>query len=587
VNGVRFLVTVNLEAALRELRIHRPRALWVDAICINQENLSERSSQVRLMSTIYKTATHTAVWLGEETDQSRCAFQLLHSLESLDHLKQWYMLPPSTLTSVIEENLIKFDNHLNNMPNAVAGLRDFWNDVMRRPWWTRAWIIQEIVLSSNATLICGRSSISWKSFQILFNFLGSSAVRVDLTNPWEDVRSGVSAMIHLAARYKDYPNLPLGTLIPSMGPKNATDPRDLVYSFLGLASECSHPLLDLNYAETVSTGDVFMNFAEYTIECEKTLDIICMSEIKAGKQLPTWCPDWSTFTRRGMATSASAPYPLLSKFFIDTFEDLGPEFLACGNRGVEARISRPSGLLLCRGICFDVVKDYGKPMEIERASPSIPLHDFQDWELIMLQNFGNTLIEKPRNHQLVDVADTIHGLFRRISPEITANFTVSRMGQKTWRRSKYLKSDKEYIAGGSVIEAYIRTLVTDRTAAHERLDNASYEAFWKNSVLSLECLSIDPTTRLRGQVVASNMLARICQRSLIVSEKGYIGLGPAKVQKGDLMCILYGSSVPIILRQEDDHFLFVGEAYVHGAMYGEVMHSLEIGKAAEREFIIR
>jgi hypothetical protein len=187
----------------------------------------------------------------------------------------------------------------------------------------------------------------------------------------------------------------------------------------------------------------------------------------------------------------------------------------------------------------------------------------------------------------VDVADTIHGLFRRIAPEITANFTLSRMGQKTWRRSKYLKSDKEYIGGGSVIEAYIRTLVTDRTAAHERLDNASYEAFWKNSVLSLDCLSIDPTTRFQGQVVASNMLHRICQRSLIVSEKGYIGLGPAKVQNGDLMCILYGCSVPIILRQEDDHFLFVGEAYVHGAMYGEIMHSLEIGKAAEREFIIR
>jgi hypothetical protein len=169
-----------------------------------------------------------------------------------------------------------------------------------------------------------------------------------------------------------------------MGPKNAIDPRDLVYSFLGLASECSHPLLDLNYAETVSAGDVFMNFAEYTIECEKTLDIICMSEIKAGKQLPTWCPDWSTFTKRGMATSTSAPYPLLSKFFTDTFEDLGPEFLACGNRAVAARIVRPSGFLACRGICFDVVKDYGKPMEIERTSPSIPLLDFQDWELIML-----------------------------------------------------------------------------------------------------------------------------------------------------------------------------------------------------------
>lgn len=138
-----------------------------------------------------------------------------------------------------------------------------------------------------------------------------------------------------------------------------------------------------------------------------------------------------------------------------------------------------------------------------------------------------------------------------------------------------------------MIEAYIRTLVTDRTAAHERLDNASYEAFWENSVLSLKCLSVDPTTRLRGQVVAHNTFHRICQRSLIVSEKGYIGLGPAQVQSGDCLCILYGCSVPVILRPEGDHYLFVGEAYVHGAMHGEIMHLLGIGKAAEREFIIR
>jgi hypothetical protein len=58
-------VTQNLAEALPYLRYEkRPRVLWIDAICVNQQDLEERSSQVKRMPDIYSRATRVVVWLG-------------------------------------------------------------------------------------------------------------------------------------------------------------------------------------------------------------------------------------------------------------------------------------------------------------------------------------------------------------------------------------------------------------------------------------------------------------------------------------------------------------------------------------------
>jgi hypothetical protein len=61
----------NLEAALRHLRLtQEARYLWVDAICINQDDMDERSRQVSIMSEIYSKASQVVVWLGEREEPS-------------------------------------------------------------------------------------------------------------------------------------------------------------------------------------------------------------------------------------------------------------------------------------------------------------------------------------------------------------------------------------------------------------------------------------------------------------------------------------------------------------------------------------
>src|ERR1700709_411881 len=80
-----FSVTKNLEHALRNLRLPRPRTLWIDAICVNQEDLVERSSQVQLMRRTYHDATNVVFWLGDERTDSGLGFHLLHLVDRLQN----------------------------------------------------------------------------------------------------------------------------------------------------------------------------------------------------------------------------------------------------------------------------------------------------------------------------------------------------------------------------------------------------------------------------------------------------------------------------------------------------------------------
>lgn len=63
-NGKEFLVRRNLADALAALRISEPRVLWVDALCINQQDTAERNHQVGMMAGIFRRAERVLVWLG-------------------------------------------------------------------------------------------------------------------------------------------------------------------------------------------------------------------------------------------------------------------------------------------------------------------------------------------------------------------------------------------------------------------------------------------------------------------------------------------------------------------------------------------
>ena len=134
----------NLCDALRRLRQdippHGSLLIWVDAICINQDDIPEKNSQISKMAQLYNRAESVCVWLGPEDKDSGRAIDFIDRLlrlEDFDPLTQ----DPGT-------------------PTEWAAL----HNLMQRGWFSRRWVVQEISLARNATLFCGQSSVSWPDF---------------------------------------------------------------------------------------------------------------------------------------------------------------------------------------------------------------------------------------------------------------------------------------------------------------------------------------------------------------------------------------------------------------------------------------
>lgn len=116
-NGQKRNVTRNLAEALRHLRSPTDQMmLWIDQLCINQEDNAEKSIQVGLMKDIYSYAAKTCIWLGEEADNSDLAMDIIKNLDG--------------------DDLTNPKNNLDQAElQAVAHLQ-------ARPWWSRVWVIQ-------------------------------------------------------------------------------------------------------------------------------------------------------------------------------------------------------------------------------------------------------------------------------------------------------------------------------------------------------------------------------------------------------------------------------------------------------------
>lgn len=159
-NGYAFAVTTNLGLALYSLRSGtEDKVFWIDAICIDQDDLEERSSQVRLMRDIYKAASNTTVWLGED---SLWSGRLFDFLKSIDGTRTWANDAERT-TALREDmrlrNQIATDEYVSRIVR--WGL---YGDIAQRDFWTRIWIVQEVAISVNVVVCCGRDRMGWNQF---------------------------------------------------------------------------------------------------------------------------------------------------------------------------------------------------------------------------------------------------------------------------------------------------------------------------------------------------------------------------------------------------------------------------------------
>ncbi|KAK8023849.1 hypothetical protein PG993_011915 [Apiospora rasikravindrae] len=274
-------ITQNLHSALIHLRHEVDvRKLWVDALCINQSNISERNQQVGIMGDIYRRANQVLVWLGEAADDSHLVFTRIREVQ---------------------------DSFINEAQSTEQERRA-WKALITRPWFFRTWVIQEVALNSQKTImICGDDSARW----------------LDLKSVRSDFSSGASGLGRVMGHAKTNAYHPIGgvdfdsriyflrVMDPGDHPVSimrysrmcqSSDIKDRVYGVLGLFEP---GFMTIDYKLPVE--EIFRRFVEATIRLKGDLSILQANGSQRHlSSLPSWVPDLSNGS---VTTIASTGFP--------------------------------------------------------------------------------------------------------------------------------------------------------------------------------------------------------------------------------------------------------------------------------------
>ncbi|KAJ2971076.1 hypothetical protein NUW58_g9518 [Xylaria curta] len=312
-------VPSNLKFALKELRRQKTFRIWIDFVCIDQSNNDEKNNQVPMMSSIYGNSRCVYVWLGPEADNSNLAMDFIQN-------------------RVL--NLKDFDRLVEE-----SNTRAEWKaltELIKRPWFTRRWIIQEIALARDAFLLCGQKKIRWVDFAdaiSLFNEVETG------TKSLSEQMKGDKALKHVPDFFGHVPALSatqlvevtnnlfwrvskdereaknnLEYLISIFTAFKASEPRDTVYALLAVAKDTvprvhydEHPVIKSSAELAVSNfvknltkkveivskpynvdyglplSDVYVQFVEWAIkrsDKNRGLDIICRPWVPVPRNEP-------------------------------------------------------------------------------------------------------------------------------------------------------------------------------------------------------------------------------------------------------------------------------------------------------------
>lgn len=283
------LITENLFSALQHLRSEDSvRVLWVDAICIDQKNVAERSDQVAIMGDIFRYASRVKAWLGPEEQDSAHAMQYINELSSQVSV-DW----------VIYEIKLKETSGTraelsNGRPSLIQDSRDLTavHHLIMRSWFERLWIIQEITLGgTRGILLCGNDSISWQNFLDAILCIFILAEGALLGNHLRTRFFTRCAMIHRLAQIGLYGRIL--NLRTQLAQSKCSDPRDRIYGALNIIHNDGQKL-DLRPDYSKSVAEVYQHTTTRWIEYYRRLDILSSCQlVKVPTDIPSWVPDWS------------------------------------------------------------------------------------------------------------------------------------------------------------------------------------------------------------------------------------------------------------------------------------------------------
>lgn len=563
-NNCDFKITQSLDIALRRLRLtDQPRALWIDQICINQESYDERSAQVSIMRLIYSNAAMVIAWLGPaDTEATNSVKSILTSLSNLNNCIGDGYFP---------------DNHrlakLNLPPRESRGWNDL-NLMLSASYFSRVWIIQELAVSSQSSWLWGDLAISQSEYQSMFARTRFLCMHEDDGTEgcprvcWHSVVAALIGRIHDA---KD-----LFELVYLASASKATVPHDKIYALIGLADQ-RHYNIEPDYSK--SESGVFADFAMRVISTHENLDILEYAYVEdpnESKRSPLWAPRWQ-------------PEDHVAGF-------INRNFKASKDTKAMTKLSKDANVLELRGLEVGVVED------VHHRVPEV----YQD-VVAALKIVKNHSISFERMYKL----DAIK--------VIILTMMAGREREDLWAGTLWLAEDEFYLGNfmtylvimmRTMLPTGFDTELVDLFQLISEVRGPVSEEDEPDSGYTSEEQSIFDQIRRRypdnpeyifsaydrimllksaGEVQDCRSFMKsfwIFQHlNFFITGKGHIGIGPRCMKAGDRVCVLFGGSTPYVIRPTSitDEYLYLGPAYVHGIMDGEVIDAWEKDKDSKNQ----
>jgi Heterokaryon incompatibility protein (HET) len=573
---------------LRRSSIFASRLIWIDSICINQVDNTEKGSQVRLMSTIYKTASRVFVCLGDAPD-ARFGISIVHELVFMSNLVS---------KTALAKHVLAYSDRVERGDEVLKSRLTGLLDILHHPWFGRIWIIQEVVVAKSLTVLYSNYVLVWEYLMLFMEIIEDSEMSQiqsqfdssghDFINtlPPSSPRNAMS-LSYVQKMFRQGKRAPLNELLRIFSAFGRTCPRDKIFALLGFAKPGPGILELIDYDKQLS--DVLYDVAKYLYFHEGSLlNVLHYAGIGwdgVEVDCPSWVPNW-TISREPTTLAHAANDMIEERIQYRSATQIEPQI----SLWTEAR------LLTLRGQKLDKIKFISIiPIDFLPSRRNIPvkaIDDFTSWfegAQLLAERFCRNFYTPTKQPVKEAFWRTLIGdrtlSARPAPPSYSAHLT-----RLMFNISKLRDLANEHDGDGLNVRS--------------GMNDPSYERNFETLEESMEWQrDLNNAGWLFGQPDF--------QRNFCITEMEYMGMVPKYAAVGDDICLIYGAQVPFVLRaingdkegrgehetgedietnEEDDGneeskkvYELVGECYIHGMMDGE---GLNLGNT-ETDFTIK
>lgn len=285
------------------------RYIWIDFLCINQDDCSEKNQQVPMMRKIYLQAAQVIISLGNPQDYAAdIAIQHIRDLHSAILQKRW---PYKSSAAAFDRRFFKLWFKLSRLG------WDAFSTLLKHPLWTRVWIVQELALAKKLWMVYGDNVLDWEEFILVLKALckvdydtifatdGDTMFPISLLegkSPWDGIAL-ISRILHIRETVQAGDHVSFEELMMISPYLASTDPRDHVFGLEGLVTSPIVPQLLPDYGASRTVESLYIDVAHSFLRQSDHLWFLHLAGIgfpRNYNDLPSWVPDWSTETENSL-----------------------------------------------------------------------------------------------------------------------------------------------------------------------------------------------------------------------------------------------------------------------------------------------